>query len=50
MRLHGYCIGCHRPKLVRVSSAGMVGLARGGVAQGICDQCEQAEAEKRRAR
>jgi hypothetical protein len=41
MRIHGYCTGCRKIKLVNVSSAGMVTLARGGVPMGICAQCEE---------
>ena len=51
MRLLGYCSECRRIKQVRVSGHGlaMVG-ARGGVATGICWQCEEEEDRKRKER
>lgn len=40
MRVPGYCSSCHRPRRVSVSGAGMASLAFRGVAEGICDECE----------
>lgn len=49
MKIPGYCTGCHRIKQVRVSGHGLAMMgARGGVAQGICDSCQDKEDEKRR--
>lgn len=40
MRIHGYCTECHRFRLVYAKSADLVmAQARGGVVQGICDEC-----------
>jgi hypothetical protein len=39
MKVHGYCLKCHKIRRVRVT------LPRHGVQMGICDECE----EKRRA-
>jgi hypothetical protein len=35
MMLHGYCLSCHKVKLVRVDR-----IRRGGVQLGICRDCE----------
>ena len=35
MMLHGYCLKCHKIKLVRVMS-----IRRGGVQIGTCRDCE----------
>jgi hypothetical protein len=45
MRIHGWCTECRKIKRVTVTSAAMASLARGGVAQGVCADCE----DKRRA-
>ena len=37
MRLHGYCVKCHKIKLVTVRPSGM----HRGVPVGICDACEE---------
>lgn len=48
MRLHGYCLECHKIKRVQVSGSGMARIAAGGVPSGICSSCQQAEDDKRR--
>lgn len=47
MKLHGYCTSCRRICLVQVNAAA---LARGGVPQGVCPQCEDEERQKARER
>lgn len=50
MRLHGYCTGCRRPRLVSVSGSALVRAhARGGVVEGVCAACEEKERERVRA-
>lgn len=47
MRLHGYCTGCRRIRLVSVSPHGLAMVAAGrGVPTGICDECEEKQDEK----
>lgn len=44
MRIHGYCHGCHRVKLVNVSAAGLARAQLAGNATvliGICDACTE---------
>lgn len=50
MMITGYCQDCHRIKNVRVGNAGMMALARGGVATGQCHACADAEERRRRER
>ena len=50
MMIAGWCSDCRRVKTVRVSNAGMVRLATGGVAEGQCTACAQAEADANRER
>lgn len=48
MRIHGYCTGCRRFKLVSVSGHQLVvGSARGGVCEGICPDCQEKERVRR---
>jgi hypothetical protein len=39
MRIHGYCTECRRIK--QVSGHGMAMMGAGGVAQGVCSDCEE---------
>jgi len=41
VRIIGFCQKCRRIKNVRVSSGGMVALAQGHVAVGVCADCEK---------
>ena len=50
MRIHGWCTSCHRVKVVRVTSSGMVRLATRQVAEGVCADCEEREDNERKAR
>lgn len=50
MRIPGYCTGCHRPRVVQVSSQGLLPLAQGGVALGVCQDCEDTEVVDRAKR
>lgn len=51
MRLHGYCTGCRRIKLVSVTGHGlaMAGATR-GVVQGTCAECEENDRTRRQAK
>lgn len=44
MKLHGYCLDCHKIKLVRVTYP-----HPGQVQQGICDDCQEKRDERRAA-
>jgi len=49
VRLHGWCTGCRKVKLVRVSGHGLaMAAATKGVASGICAQCEDEETKRRK--
>jgi len=37
MRLHGYCLRCRRCRVVR-----LVGMLRGLLPFGVCDDCDEA--------
>lgn len=50
MMLTGFCVDCRKIKHVRVTNAGMVRLAQGGVASGQCSACADAEEKARRDR
>ena len=49
MRIHGWCTGCRKVKLVRVSGHGLAMIGARRIAQGICDDCER-RAEDERAK
>jgi hypothetical protein len=42
MKIHGYCTVCRRVRLVRVTRP-----MPGRYQQGVCDQCSEAERERR---
>lgn len=44
MRVPGYCTRCHRVRTVRVTGAALA-RARGGIVEGVCAECEDAEGE-----
>jgi hypothetical protein len=49
VRLVGYCRECRRVRYVRVSAQALaLGAALGGVMEGICWECEEAERTTRR--
>lgn len=50
MRIHGWCERCHRVRLVRVTSQGLIRLAMGSAAIGICDECEDNDLRERAER
>jgi hypothetical protein len=50
MKIPGYCEKCRRIRTVSVNSTGMISVARGGVATGVCTSCQQEEDDKRRDR
>lgn len=50
MKIHGWCERCHKVRRVEVSGAGVALVAAGGVATGVCDECQDEEDEKRRRR
>lgn len=39
--VHGYCSRCRRVKRVRLTPSVAAHLAAGGVAQGVCADCDQ---------
>ena len=45
MKMHGFCEGCNKVKLVQVKSANMVRLAMNQPIFGLCDECHRAEVE-----
>lgn len=50
MKIHGYCITCHRVKRVTVRGNELaIASAKGGVARGICDACQDEADRKRNA-
>lgn len=48
MRVHGYCTSCRRIKRVTVASSHLASSMMRGTPEGVCDDCEEAEAPRRR--
>lgn len=47
MKIHGYCTGCRRFKLVHVSGHQLaIGSATGLACLGTCDACEEEDRQK----
>lgn len=50
MKIHGYCNGCHRVRRVTITGSAMARTMMRGVPEGTCDECAQAEEDRRRRR
>lgn len=48
MRVPGFCTGCRKTKNIKPDAFGLANLAAGGMAQGLCQQCQDDEDKKRR--
>jgi len=41
MQCVGYCTSCRKVRYVRLTAAGMANVAAGGLAYGVCFECER---------